>query len=127
MCIRAAREHIVGMRKLDGSAPVRLGEGNGGSLSPDGKWVASAPLTGPPRIVLLPTGIGTAKEITVPLEKVSYPQLFPDNRHVVFIGAERGHAFGCYVQDIESGRLQAVTPEGALLSYETMFLNSREF
>ena len=42
-------------RNLDGSPAVRLGEGNGGRLSPDKKWV----LTQQGSPVLLPTGAGS--------------------------------------------------------------------
>jgi hypothetical protein len=108
----AGANYIVAARSLEGSAPVRLGEGNGGGYSRDGKWVVSIPVAGPTRLVLLPTGVGTAREIPVALEKLGYAFPFPDNRHALFTGAEHGHAFRCWVQDIESGKLQAATPEG---------------
>src|SRR4030095_7064299 len=50
--------YSVLVRKTDGSPAVRLGEGNGQALSPDGKLVISVPITPPYRIVLLPTGAG---------------------------------------------------------------------
>jgi hypothetical protein len=48
----------VYLRKTDGSAAIRLGDGYALALSPDGNWVASAPLTPLSPIVLLPTGAG---------------------------------------------------------------------
>jgi len=62
---------------------------------------------------LLPTGVGAAKELPVPLEKVSFTLPSPDDRHIVFAGAEHGHAFRCYVQEIETGKMRAATTEGA--------------
>lgn len=109
----AGSSYIVGIRSMEGSPPVRLGQGNGGHFSQNGKSVSTVPLTGEPRIVLLPTGVGAAKELPVPLEKVSFTLLSPDDRHVMFAGAEHGHAFRCYVQEIETGKMRAATPEGA--------------
>ncbi len=60
---RLLRRH----RNLDGSPAVRLGEGNGQSISSDGKRVLA--LVGPaqsPDFVIYPTGAGEAKRIPVP-------------------------------------------------------------
>ena len=109
----AGSSYIVGIRSMEGSPPVRLGQGNGGHFSQNGKSVSTVPLTGEPRIVLLPTGVGAAKELPVALEKVSFTLLSPDDQHLMFAGAEHGHAFRCYVQEIETGKIRAATPEGA--------------
>ena len=50
--------YAVGMRAMDGSAPVRLGDGYGGSFSADGKWALSFVPGPPPKITILPTGAG---------------------------------------------------------------------
>jgi WD40 repeat protein len=52
--------YSVFVRKTDGSPAVRLGEGNGEALSPDGKLAISVPVTLPYRMILLPTGPGAA-------------------------------------------------------------------
>ena len=39
--------YAVALRKLDGSLPVRLGEGSAGGLSPDGKWAISISIDSP--------------------------------------------------------------------------------
>jgi serine/threonine protein kinase len=109
----AGSNYIVGIRSMGGSPPVRLGQGNSGHFSQSGKLVSTVPGTGEPRLVLLPTGVGAAKELPVALEKVSFTQLSPDDRHVMFAGAEHEHAFRCYVQEIDTGKMRAVTPEGA--------------
>jgi eukaryotic-like serine/threonine-protein kinase len=108
----AGSSYIVAIRSMEGSPPVRLGHGNGGYFSQNGKWVSTVPLTGEPRIVLLPTGVGAAKDLPVPLEKASFALLSPDDHHVMFGGAEQGHAFRCYVQEIDTGKIRAATPEG---------------
>src|SRR5262245_20041113 len=51
--------YSVFLRKLDGSPPVRLGEGEGLAISPDGKWVLTCRVRfSPVPLVLLPTGAG---------------------------------------------------------------------
>src|SRR5262249_43496612 len=56
--------YSVFLRKLDGSAPTRLGEGEGLALSPDGKWVLTALVrSSPVELVLLPTGAGEPKRL----------------------------------------------------------------
>jgi Tol biopolymer transport system component len=109
--------YSVFLRKMDGSPPVRLGEGEGIALSPDGKWVlaalirfASAPL------VLLPTGTGDLRPF--PKDMLNHDsdpaEFFPDGKRVLFTGSEPGHARRTWVQDLEGGRPRPVTPEGAV-------------
>jgi Tol biopolymer transport system component len=43
---------------LDGSQPIRLGDGWAWDLSPDGRWVMTLDMNEPARIVLLPTRAG---------------------------------------------------------------------
>jgi len=56
--------YLVFVRGIDGSPPVRIGEGTGRALSPDGKWALSVknPFN-ESRWELLPTGIGEAREL----------------------------------------------------------------
>ena len=81
--------------RRSGSNRAGLGNGNGGSYSRDGKWVSTVPVTGSARAILVPTGVGTAKEISIALEKVAYALLPPDDHHIMLTGAEHGHAFRC--------------------------------
>ena len=55
--------YSVYIRKTDGSAAVRLGEGLAQALSPDGKWALTI-VQSPPQLRLLPTGPGEAKDLT---------------------------------------------------------------
>jgi eukaryotic-like serine/threonine-protein kinase len=107
----AGPDYVVAMRTLDGSAPVRLGIGNIGNLSPDGKWVTSVPLTGAQRTLIYPVGVGTTKELPVNLDKLHYSS-FTDNHHLLVQGYEPGHAVRCLNQEIETGKMTPVTPEG---------------
>jgi serine/threonine protein kinase len=108
--------YAVGIRGLDGSAPVRLGDGYGGGFSSDGKWVLTFLSGPPPKVTILPTAAGEAKAVAIPgIERIrSYLQgFFPDSKRIWFSGAEAGHPLRTYVQDVDGvGTPRSVTPEG---------------
>jgi Tol biopolymer transport system component len=107
--------YAVGMRAMDGAAPVRLGDGYGGSFSADGKWALSFVPGPPPKITILPTGAGDPKVVPIPgIERIiAYPPgFFPDGKRIWFIGAESGHSNRTYIQNIDGEGLRAATPEG---------------
>src|SRR5262249_60471398 len=57
----AGGSSVIYLRGTDGSPAVRLGEGEGFALSPDGKWVLAKNLPAggkPSTLFLLPTGPG---------------------------------------------------------------------
>ncbi len=107
--------YAVGVRAMDGSAPIRLGDGYGGSFSTDGKWALSFVSGPPPKITILPTGAGDPKVVPIPgIERVIAYSLgfFPDGKRIWFIGAQAGHANRTYIQNIDGGSPHAATPEG---------------
>ncbi len=102
------------MRKTDGSPAVRLGEGNGQALSPDGKLVISIPVTPPYRIVLLPTGAGQPRRLGGGVD-VHLARWLPDGKRIVCEGHEAGRGTRLFVQDLAGGEPRAITPEGVRL------------
>jgi serine/threonine protein kinase/Tol biopolymer transport system component len=105
--------YTVYVRKSDGSPAVRLGEGNGLALSPDGKWALSIlPVPNSP-LRMLPTGTGEHRDL--PISGISPEQAatwFSDGQRILFAGSEPGHGLRLYVQAIEGGRPRAITPDG---------------
>jgi serine/threonine protein kinase/sugar lactone lactonase YvrE len=104
----------VYIRRADSSPAVRLGEGNGQGLSPDGRRALSIVNEFPQRLVVLPTGPGDGR--TLPRGSIEHyiyggAKWVPDNRQVVFSGREKGQGLRVYVQDIEGGQPRAITPE----------------
>ncbi|MDP6580932.1 MAG: alpha/beta fold hydrolase [Vicinamibacterales bacterium] len=63
-------------------------------LSPDGEWALRQPSSsesGPPRLVVRPTGPGEERVFTVPsLQSFGVQGLFPDGDQVLLAGVERG-------------------------------------
>ncbi len=107
--------YAVGVRAMDGSAPIRLGDGYGGGFSADGKWALSFVPGPPPKITILPTGAGDPKVVPIPgIERViAYSfGFFPDGKRIWFIGAESSHANRTYIQNIDGGSPRAATPGG---------------
>lgn len=103
--------YTVFVRDMDGSPPIKIGEGNGGAISPDGKWVITKnPKTG--ALSLVPTGAGEARPLTH--DKVVYDavRFFPDGKQLLAYGIEAGHGARDYLIDLNTGDSKPLTPEG---------------
>lgn len=102
----------VYLRKTDGAAAIRLGDGYALGLSPDGKWAVSSPLGSQSPMILLPTGAGTPRPL--PSDGMDHFSAFftPDGKRLVFAGTEPGHGSKLFVQDITGGQPRPITPEG---------------
>ena len=113
----AGSGYAVALRRLDGSMPVRLGEGSVGGLSPDGKWAIAISTIKPTTITLLPTGAGQPRPVPITgLEHVQngYARFLTDGKRIAVIGNESGHGPRCYLLDLGGAKPKAVTPEGML-------------
>jgi Tol biopolymer transport system component len=113
----SGRKFAVYLRNTDGSPPVRLGEGRGFSLSPDGKLVLAAlgEVEGRPHLALLPTGPGETKTLpTGDLGDFGWGQFGPDGRSVVYSAAAPGRPPRLYSQDLSGGAPRPVTEEGVM-------------
>src|SRR5579875_18654 len=121
------------LRTPDGSPPVKLGHGYVAALSPDGKWVLATDF--PPRLVLLPTGVGEAKNLKgYGLEQFTSVGWMPSGKEVYFAG-NGGHGWRMYAQQLAGGALRALTPsisvnpdliESHLLSPDGKFVFARD-
>ena len=112
--IGGGKHYSVCLRGTDGSPPVRLGEGSGGSLSPDGKWAMVVRFWAtPPQLELLPTGTGEPRILPdTGLENIVGSCFFPDGDRILIVGNQHGHGTRGFVRRWDGGPLQAVTPEG---------------
>ena len=101
------------VRQTDGSDAVRLGEGYGEDLSPDGKWVLTTEVPTRQHWILLPTGAGSPRTLPPgPLVGRGEANFLPDGRRIVFGGNEKDRRGRIYLQDIDSGSIRAISPEG---------------
>ena len=109
------QSYAVYLRKTDGSAAVRLGDGASLALSPDGKWALCTRPDSLGDLFLLPTKAGESK--TLPRSNVAQfntgrAAWFPDGKHMLLSGNESGHGARLYVLDLDGANPQAITPEG---------------
>jgi Tol biopolymer transport system component/predicted Ser/Thr protein kinase len=102
----------VYLRKLDGSAAVRIGEGGSWGFSPDGRWVLTIRDDQSGQFTLLPTGAGEPKLLPKSGINCQAATWSPDGRRILISGNEPGHGSRLFVQDIPDGRPRAITPEG---------------
>ena len=105
-------KYAVYLRKTDGSPAVRLSEGVGLALSPDGKWALARPNITPSPLVLLPTGVGEAQPLSHDSINHLWGRWLPDAKRIVFSGNEAGHGFRLYVESPGEGKPRAISPEG---------------
>ena len=105
-------KYAVYLRKTDGSPAVRLGEGTGVALSPDGNWALGRPNTSPAPLTLLPTGVGESKALSNDSINHLRVRWLADGKRLVFVGNEAGHGLRLYVQSIENGPARPFSPEG---------------
>lgn len=102
--------YAVFLRKTDGSAAIRLGEGLPVQFSPDQRWVLTTYPSGmrptsPPQLLLLPTEAGQPVVLTHDSIYHGFATLLPDGKRIVFEGSEAGHEVRSWVQDLTSANV----------------------
>ena len=102
------------IRKLDGSPAVRIGEGEGFEISPDGAWALACSLPDRRTMLLIPTGAGEMKSVPLAIT-CQWANWMPDGRSAVISGAEPGHANRLFLQDVAGGPPRPITPEGTTM------------
>ena len=104
--------YAIYIRGTDGSPAVRLGDGNPQDVSRDGKWVLAANHATPLQLYLLPTKAGESRTVTNDNIDHLAAAFMPDGKRFVFAGSEPNKGVRLYVQDIENGKPQPISPEG---------------
>jgi eukaryotic-like serine/threonine-protein kinase len=107
------RNSAIYLRKTDGSPAVRLGFGNRPSLSPDGKWIVCVRHEpGNSRLMLLPTGPGESRFLSVEGLHYDTVEWFPDSKRILFTGNETGHPMRTWMYHLDGDTAKPLTPEG---------------
>ncbi|MGB6632262.1 MAG: WD40 repeat domain-containing serine/threonine protein kinase [Terriglobales bacterium] len=105
-------KYAVYLRKTDGSPAIRLSEGIGLGLSPDGKWALTRPNTVPAPLMLQPTGVGEVSPLSHDSINHLWARWLSDGKHIVFSGNESGHGFRFYLQSPDESKPTPISPEG---------------
>jgi serine/threonine protein kinase len=96
------------LRSPASPTPIRIGDGYGDALSPDGRWVLCHD---GPKLVLLPTGAGEARELKIDGAYDLGGVWLPDSRRVVVGGAQKDKAYRLHLIDTLDETDTAITPE----------------
>src|SRR6202049_240966 len=104
---------VVYVRKMDGSPPVRLGDGTSLSLSADGKWVLAVTVQGLNQFMVIPTGTGESRTLPVMPLNIHWGQWLPNDREFLFAGNEQGHGSRIYRANVNGSAPRPITPEGS--------------
>ena len=116
----------VFLRKVGAASAIRLGDGYGQSLSPDGKWVLSLVTGSPKRLVLLATSAGAARTIELPgltISRGDVPfagktiltgEILPDGHTLLVAASEPGKPIGLWILPLEGGKPRLVLREEAI-------------
>ena len=102
------------LRRTDGSAPVRLGDGVAFTLSPDGKWVSgyTSRESAHRKFVIMPTGPGENIEVRVPeLKSAAAFGWLTDGKYMLEGMAKGKDGWQFYSWDAQSGAVQPISPE----------------
>jgi eukaryotic-like serine/threonine-protein kinase len=97
------------LRKLDGSPAVRIGEGNGWGISPDGRWITAEPAPG--QLAIVPLGAGETRLLAKTDLHLTAAIWFPDGKRLLFAGSERGRGSRLFIQDVDGGKPRPITPD----------------
>ena len=100
----------VYVRRTDGSPAVRLGDGLGWSLSPDGRWVLGFDPASS-RLKLLPTGAGEERLIGAP-RALRWARWHPGGAGLLFAAAATREPPRVYWQPSLDGEPRILTPAG---------------
>jgi serine/threonine protein kinase len=99
--------------RLDGSPALRLSEGYGVDISPDGKWVMTVIPEKPPRYRIVPTGPGEAWNVAAGgLSKVSPLGFRRDGKKLVWLANKDSEDARMYETDFAGQNARPIAPPG---------------
>ncbi|MBN9689475.1 MAG: protein kinase [Verrucomicrobia bacterium] len=95
----------------DGSESTRLGSGMGHAISPDNKWVFASAYD-PASLILMPTGPGPTRTLSITNLDLQLASWLPDSRHLVIQAKDGTNGARYYLLDTQSTEPpKAITPE----------------
>jgi Tol biopolymer transport system component len=101
------------LRGLDGAPPVRLGDGSGMALSPDGRFALVLDLREPRHLVVLPTGAGQPRPLPRgPVVNFHKGDFVDGGDSIGFLGNAEGQDVRLWRQDLKGGDPVPFSPVG---------------
>ena len=96
------------LRRLGEPTPVRIADGYGDAISPDGKYVLGH---SGPKLVVVPTGSGESRELKIEGAFDFGAAWLPDGRRIVIAGALPKKGYQLHVIDTLDETEKAISPE----------------
>jgi Tol biopolymer transport system component len=104
--------HGCYVRRTDGSPAIRLGEGGGAGLSPDGRWAISRTVEATKGLVLLPVRAGEARVLEKHGLNCHGARWTPDGKAILAAANEAGAGLRLFVYPLDGGPPRPITGEG---------------
>jgi len=122
-------DYMSYLRKTDGSLPVKLGTGNGTSLSPDGKSVLVIPLRNPDHVEVVPAGPGEPRSVKIPgAARHDRAGWLADGRSFFITTRDEEWKWTTWLVGPDEGEPRPVpVPPGRRLIFETFSPDARHF
>ena len=103
----------VYLRGTDGTPALRLGEGVGVALSPDGVWALIRTLGDSSHFTFVPVRVGQPRQVPPDgFGAVPYGAFLPDGKQFVFEATAAGQGSRLYLQSVDGGAPKAISAEG---------------
>jgi len=122
-------DYMSYLRRTDGSLPVKLGSGNGTSLSPDGRSVLVIPLRDPDHVDVVPVGPGEPRAVKIPgAVRHDRAVWLSDSRSFYVTTRDAGWKFQSWLFGPDGGEPRLLpVPEGRMLMFETFSPDGSRF
>jgi len=101
-------KNAIYLRRVSDPTPVRIGDGFGDALSPDGKWVLA---NNGKKLQILPTGSGEVRDLNIQGTFDLFGAWFPDSHRVVVAGVSGGKGYQLHVIETLENKATAITPD----------------
>ncbi len=101
----------VYLRRLADGSVLRLGEGRGIALSPDGNTALILDESNRGHLNMVPVGEGQSRELSGNGVDYHRARYFPDGQHLAMLGSEPGKSVRLYIQSLQGGKPRPVNPE----------------
>jgi eukaryotic-like serine/threonine-protein kinase len=105
---------VMFLLPMDGSPPLRLGDGTSQSLSRDGKWVMGVSVQGVKDVIVIPTGAGEVRRFPALSFSPHWGEWLPGDSELLLSGGEAGRGNRIYRANMDQGTVRPITEEGVV-------------
>ncbi len=108
-------DYSVFIRGTNGDPAIRLGDGAGFSLSPDGRSILAGKLDDPHHLEIAPIGVGQPRTLKYADLTVTAARWFPDGARILLYGIMQGQNARLFIDAQDGSAPRPLTPEGVIL------------